>query len=119
MNIRKRKKNLSCHSSILVVCNTHHHVSELTAGNIDINALKDDKYFPVELTHTHALSPHNITTKLTKQNLSVSYSHQKKKKKMLILCCLVSTFTDSIEDKTNAKQIQSSSYSFLILSICK
>lgn len=29
-------------------CNAHHY-SEPTAGNIDINALNDDKYFPVLL----------------------------------------------------------------------
>ncbi len=73
---RERKKNRSCHSSTLLVCNAHHHLSELTAGNIDINALNDDKYFPVKLS----LSLH-ITTKLTKNNLSFSSSHQKKKKK--------------------------------------
>jgi len=48
--IIERGKNCSCHSSTLLVCNSHHHLSELAAGNIDINALNDDKYFPVKLS---------------------------------------------------------------------
>lgn len=32
----------------ILACNAHHY-SETTAGNIDINALNDDKFFPVVL----------------------------------------------------------------------
>lgn len=69
----RRKKNRNCHPSTLV-CNDQ--LSESTAGNIDINALNDDKYFPVELSF-------HIITQLTKNNLSFSSSHQKREKRRM------------------------------------
>jgi hypothetical protein len=105
MYIRKEEKKIGTKKSQLSfinisACNAHHYF-EPTTGNIDINALNDDKYFPVVLffsvSFALSLSLH-IAIKLTKNNLyslSLCLPHHKK---MLIFCCLASTFTDLIEE---------------------
>ncbi len=61
---RKEKKSQLSFINIST-CNAHHYF-EPTAGNIDINTLNDDKYFPVVLVFCLSL---HITIKLTKNNL--------------------------------------------------
>jgi len=60
MYIRKEEEKTGTKKSQLSfinisACNAHHYF-EPTAGNIDINALNDDKYFPVVLFFLSSLS---------------------------------------------------------------
>jgi hypothetical protein len=57
-NANEREGGKKSQSSFINICwfGTIIALSELTAGNIDSNALNDDKYFPVELSPSLSLS---------------------------------------------------------------